>query len=132
MPSPMAPEPPEWMPSGPAPWMSPEPPPHPADTSSEYARALELLAAMNNAEAAFNNPDMVYPDISPSAVVPELVQGCQNTEAAFYEHLRAARAVLGTHPRLALEYELMDTPDDTHPTGDPEGWLYDDTEDDRT
>ncbi|ATL72501.1 hypothetical protein [Nocardia terpenica] len=57
-------------------------------------------------------------------MVPELVRGCRDTEQAFREHLITSRAVLGTHPRWALEYELIDEPDAGYPSGDPE-WFRD-------
>lgn len=83
-------------------------------TMSEHTRALELAREMFNAEAAFNNPDMVYPDadIDPNTEFPELARWVAAAEQAFHEHLLAHRAVLEPMSRWAWHYELLDAPDE--------------------
>ncbi|MGW0247984.1 hypothetical protein ACWDYH_15260 [Nocardia goodfellowii] len=101
------------------------------ETPEEHAaiqRANELARSIRDAAAAANNPELVYPDRPAEEVLPELGRREKDCETDYYEHLRAHRTVLGTHPDFRAGYELLDWLDTERAdlqdlqtwTGDPE------------
>ncbi|MGV9638029.1 hypothetical protein ACWDO0_27965 [Nocardia rhamnosiphila] len=83
----------------------------------EHARAVELREAVVNAEAASNNPDLVYMDreVKPEGEFPELAARVEEAERAFVAHLRTHRPVLEPTGLWAFEYAAIDTPDEEAP-----------------
>lgn len=101
-----------------APAPVPEQPVHP-EFDQINARAERLSRSVFNAEAAFNNPDMLYPDadIDPRAEVPELADHLVSAEQTFYAYLSEHRDVLGGSKQWARQYRYLDAPE---PSAEPE------------
>lgn len=77
-----------------------------------HQHALDLQRFAHDAEVIANNPHLHY-DLDPDQY-PDVWARLRDAQEALYQHLRAHRDVLGTHPRWQLAYELLDAPPELH------------------
>lgn len=87
-----------------------------------HERALQLRQAAINAEVAYNNPDLAWPDTPPNRY-PDSARLLAAADNNLASHLRAHRDTLGDHPDWQQQYDLLDN---TPPPPPPESpWRRD-------